>query len=114
MAKGVCEITPKGWQELERKGWQKEKVPPLGRKCPRCGKLNRLEVAYCEYCWNYLGDLEQQQDQKREALIRIIGLDNFLVLEQYYEKYHRGEITEEEYTHKKAQIILEQVGHEFE
>ena len=53
---GVCQMTAKGWQELERKGWK----PPgpavdTGPKCPRCGATNKPGERFCASCMQYTG-----------------------------------------------------------
>ena len=58
-AAGKCQVTEKGWRELERKGWR----PPLPKEeaaavnqitCPRCGAPNKPGTRFCTSCAQFL------------------------------------------------------------
>jgi len=61
---GAVEITPKGWQELDKRGWRKEeKGTPQPLKCPYCGGSNQPGATFCLYCKRWL-----TSDQKTYTL----------------------------------------------
>jgi len=99
---GKCEMTPKGWRELEKRGWRKETKtqPAPSIKCPRCGQLNRSDRVFCGSCWQYLRD---DKEVEPAASPSSAGSDD---LQGFYTKYERGEITEQEYKQRRAEIIL--------
>jgi len=99
---GKCEMTPKGWRELEGRGWRKETKtePSLSIKCPGCGQLNKTDRVFCSSCWQYLGDVKEAEPVTSGTSA---SPDN---LQEIYAKYERGEITEQEYKQKRAEIII--------
>ena len=58
---------------LVTKDLRREKEKPEGVSCPRCGKLNRPEIAYCAYCWDYLGDFHQPKLKQGGGLLHHPG-----------------------------------------
>ena len=57
---GAVEITPKGWQELDKRGWRKEeKATPQQLKCPYCGGSNQPRATFCLYCKRWLASEEK-------------------------------------------------------
>lgn len=53
---GTVEITPKGWQELDKLGWRKEEKKATSQplKCPYCGRSNQPQATFCAYCKRWL------------------------------------------------------------
>ncbi len=67
-------------------------------KCNNCGKDNPSDSLYCQYCGAELSVISS--DEKLANELEIIEL-----ISKYGELFKSGIITEEEFTHKKAQLL---------